>query len=221
MRPINPSMPIVVYAVGPFGGAIARYLKLLHIDITTFELTGCESTVQLNLPVPGLMVLASWRSVPKLSCSLEELAYRSNIPLIPVFLDSRILRIGPLMVPAHGPCWNCWVRRRLQHTRWPKEQNALMEFYSTNVDSGPEGYLEPFALMGASRICQMIRLLQEPAEYAGAIWQIDMLSFEITVSKLVGIHACSRCGLELNRHACGFDVMKAELSHLWKSEGDM
>jgi bacteriocin biosynthesis cyclodehydratase domain-containing protein len=130
-------------------------------------------------------------------------------------LDSAVLRLGPIVAPGGGGCWNCWARRSRQHAAWPNEQSALAQHYASQPDSGPKGFLEPFAMMGAARIGYAIEALDSSTPIGGYVWQIDLITRKVTTSTVVGIHDCRRCGLHRPAATRSFAEMQQTLAYLW------
>lgn len=115
------------------------------------------------------------------------------------------------------------MRRFKQHAEWSEAETALLDHYARQPESGPRGFLEPFAVMAAARLSHTIQQLLDQEPIAGQIWQIHMLTREITKSLVIGMHGCPRCGLNRAAPARTFVRMHEELAHLWDSasgEGD-
>jgi bacteriocin biosynthesis cyclodehydratase domain-containing protein len=213
------SSTIHVLSIGDFGRAVAAHLKALGPRV--LETVVNDHTVPLPhlWPLCDVIVLAGWRSSPNLCELVEELSYARQWPFVPVFQVAGLLRLGPVVVPGEGPCWTCWTQRLKQHAEWPDAEAALLEHYARQADAGPRGFLEPFALMAAARLSQTIQQLSTRQAIAGQVWQIHMLTREITRSQVIGIHGCARCGLHRAESARSFDPMREELAYLWASDG--
>jgi bacteriocin biosynthesis cyclodehydratase domain-containing protein len=207
--------PVHLLSVGAFGQAVAAYLRSLRTDVV--EMVVSNDTVPLPemWPVARAGIIAAWRPVPHLCELLDDLSYTWQRPFVPLVLDSTVLRLGPIVIPGAGSCWGCWAQRFRQHSERPQEQAALWRHYASHVDSGPRGYLEPYALMAATRIAQTIDELDSSKAVPGHIWQIDMMTRVITTSKVVGVHDCGRCGLHRSPSARSFAGMQQELGYLW------
>lgn len=199
-------------SVGAFGIAVARYLKAFRRDLWETVVTD-ESTVQPK--IAHVTVVAAWRPVPKLCELVDELSFEWQRPFIPVMVESAALRLGPVVIPGRGACWHCWTARSRQHSELAPAQLALLQHYTSNPEAGPQGYLEPFAMMAAARIAQIIEELDSSAAIPGYVWQIDMMTRAINTSMVVGVHGCPRCGIDRLARELGFAEMQRELSYLW------
>jgi bacteriocin biosynthesis cyclodehydratase domain-containing protein len=166
-----------------------------------------------------MTILATWRPVPDLCSALNDYSFERHQPFVPLVMNSQCLSLGPIVMPGVGGCWACWLRRARQHDTWPQEQAALAHFYKANPELGPNGYLEPFALMGAARLAQTIQALDSSTAIPGQIWTIDLITRRIVVGTLVGIHGCPRCGLGRAEDSRSIAEMRSELSYLWSHEG--
>ena len=165
-------------------------------------------------PIARVMVIAAWRPVPNLCEWLDEFSYERQRPWLPLMLEFNVLRLGPIVVPG-ASCWGCWVKRYRQHVAWPNEISAVLQHYCSHADEGPRGYLEPFAMMGATQIHRVIDELDRASATPGYIWQIDMMTRKITTSRVIGVHDCPRCGLHRSPATRSYLEMQMELTHLW------
>lgn len=199
-------------SVGPFGNAVAEYLRRFRNDVTETTVTD-ESSVRLE--IARITAVAAWRPVPKLCERLNELSFQWQRPFVPLIVESAALRLGPLVIPGRGACWRCWEQRSKQHSEWLLAQSALSQHYSANPDVGPQGYLAPFAMMAATRIAEAIEDLDSSSAVAGYVWQIDMISRAITTGVVVGVHDCPRCGLHRRTSELSFAEMERDLGYLW------
>lgn len=210
--------PVHLLSVGAFGHAVGDYLKTFRSDIEVTSVRNNVIPLPETWPDSRVNVVAAWRAVPTLCELLDQLSHKWLRPFVPLILDSPVLRLGPIVSPGNGCCWNCWIRRRRQHATWPDEQLALTEHYAAHAESGPRGYLEPFAMMGAARIAHAIDALDaldSSAPIAGHVWQIDLVTRKVTCSTVVGIHDCARCGLHRLAATRSFAEMQHALARLW------
>jgi len=162
-----------------------------------------------------MIVVVSWRPVPRLCAMLDDLTFERKTRFLPVILDGTAMIVGPFVVPGAGSCWHCWNLRCRQHAAWPNEREALLNYYASHPKDGPKGYLEPFAMMGASRINEAVTLLGRDQAIPGEIWQIDMLSLDITQTIAIGVNDCLRCGLHRPSDTRSYSQLQARLAFLW------
>lgn len=199
-------------SVGPFAKAVAGWLKTFRHDVIETALTD-EHAVQPG--IARITVVAAWRPVSGLCELLDTLSFEWQRPFVPLIVESSILRMGPVVMPGRGACWQCWQQRARQHSEWALAQSALLQHYASAPQAGPQGFLEPFAVMAATRIAQVIEDLDSQSAMPGFIWQIDMLSRAITTAVAIGIHDCPRCGLHQPLAELSFAAMQRDLAHLW------
>lgn len=212
--------PPHVLSIGAFGQAVAQYLRAFRTDLV--ETTVTDDTIALPAvwPKSCAVILASWRPVPHLCELLNDLSFTWGRPFIPLVLDSTILRIGPIIIPNHGSCWTCWASRYRQHDAWRQERRVLLEHYASHPAAGPRGYLEPFAMVGASRLASILAALKDPSVPAGRIWQIDLITREMITGTVVGVNDCPQCGLHRPIAERSFFVMRRDLEYLWRQRSD-
>jgi len=204
-----------VLSVGSFGRAVTQYLRAFRPDLVETVLADEITALPAVSPKSCAAIIASWRPVPRFCELLDEFSFTCERPFVPVILDSTILRIGPVVIPGRGSCWGCWARRYTQHDTWQEERRVLLEHYASQPAAGPQGYLEPFAMIGASRLASVLSKLTDPNSPAGDIWQIDVITREITTGIVVGVHDCSRCGLHRTAAERNFSSMRRDLAYLW------
>ena len=214
-KPDTPSSTVHILSVGDFGQAVATHLKALQPDVVETVVKNDTVPMPEMWPASRVTVIAGWRPAPNLCELLEELSYRWQRPFIPLFQVSSVLRLGPVVVPGEGPCWSCWIQRFRQHAEWPEAEAALLEHYARHAEAGPRGFLEPFAVMAAARLSQTLQQLSAKDPIAGQIWQIHMLTREITTGQMVGVHGCPRCGLHREPSVRAFATMREDLAYLW------
>jgi len=202
------ALPINVFSVGPFGRAVIRHLKSLEPGVMEAEVFDDQLPSFEKCCQGGINVVASWRPVPGLCDSLDQFSNSANRPLIPLILESSVLRLGPVIIPGEGGCWQCWARRSEQYSSAPDDRAAILEYYLTHPHAGPKGYLEPFAMLGAVKIKETVERLRSAHELAGLIWQIDLSSRQMINGILIGIHNCPRCGLGREGPARSIDEMR-------------
>jgi bacteriocin biosynthesis cyclodehydratase domain-containing protein len=189
------ALRVNVFSVGPFGRAVATYLKAFEPDMMETECSDERAPFSEECSQGGINVMASWRPVPRLCEHLDKFSSAARRPFVPLVLESNVLRLGPIIIPGEEGCWLCWEKRSAQHAAAPDDRAAVLEYYSAHAGAGPKGYLEPFALIGAINIKQVVDLLRSSNQCAGHIRQIDLVTRQIKTGVLVGIHNCPRCGL--------------------------
>jgi bacteriocin biosynthesis cyclodehydratase domain-containing protein len=209
---------IHVLAVGAFGERTADILKQLLPNVIATLPRQDNSTLPAMWPVARINVLIAWRPVPRLYRVFDTLSHHWKTPFISATLEAPHLRVGPVVVPGLGACYDCYEKRVLQHSTRPAEHTAAQKFYDDNPAAGPLGYLIPFTEMAAIRTTQIIRQLDEaPEAVAGKVWQLNAISRQIVHSEVVGMHGCMRCGLKRSEAARGFESLQSELAYLFDS----
>jgi len=206
--------PVLVVSVGPFGGAVARHLRALRPDTAQMAVEGDPGS-DLAWPPARLIVLAAWRPVPDLCERLDGFSHERRRPFVPAIADGATLSLGPVVVPGAAGCWRCWIQRTCQHAAGQNRRPALWQHYAQHAGDGPEGYLEPFALMAAARLSATVEALDAGEALPGQVWQIDMINRKITTSTVVGVHDCPRCGLHRPGPTRSHAEMQQALAYLW------
>jgi bacteriocin biosynthesis cyclodehydratase domain-containing protein len=206
--------PIHIGSFGAFGESVAAHLRTLRSDVCETKVT--DDTLTTILPAASLHILAASRRTRKLLALFESTCYESHTPFIPLMVDFRTMMVGPIVVPENGPCLECFERRTRQHSNHFRDCNKLDEFYSEHPGAGPRGYIEAFAMIGAAQISSIVDSLEDSFDSAGQLWKFDLLTLEITVSRVIGIDGCLRCGLHRHRETRTVTEMKQALNWLWR-----
>src|SRR5215467_1499474 len=101
---------IHVLSIGPFGHAVAGYLKNFSSDVAETAARGNSLPLPETWPSSRMNILASWRPAPSLCELLEDVSFSCSRPFIPLIQDSIYLRLGPVVIPGGGCCWTCWAK---------------------------------------------------------------------------------------------------------------
>lgn len=207
--------PVNIMPVGSFGKAVSCYLQSLIPHATEILISFGQLPLAETCLRARINIVAAWRPAPELCDFVDQLSHQHNRPFFAVILDGTALRLGPVVVPGRGSCWSCWIQRSQQHAAWPKEQAAVWRHYSAHPDSGPRGYLEPFAMLAAAKSKQTIDALASSSAVPGSIWEIDTITRQITTGAVAGVHGCPRCGLHRKAAERSFAEMQRRLTYLW------
>jgi bacteriocin biosynthesis cyclodehydratase domain-containing protein len=207
-------MRVHILTAGRFGHAVAGELAKLRPDVVEVCVGAAPPPLE-RWPASDAIVVASWRPVPSLCDVVDRACHDRRLPFVPVIVDAAELCVGPVVVPGRGPCWACWALRLTQHARWGSDRSLLLQHYAVNHEAGPQGHFAPFATMGAARVSQILDSPPGATLPAGHVWQIDMITREITTSTVVGVHDCPRCGRHLRPRERTFSEMQQRLAPVW------
>jgi len=202
-------------SIGAFGRAVVRHLRDQRSKFSE------ASSNHLNSPLRNsAVILAAPHPAPALCESWASLAQEKGRAFLPVVIDESIIRLGPVIVPGLSGCWRCWMARYRQHDPHPRETAALHAFYNDHPESGPGGYLEPFAWIAASQLRAILDSRASLERWAGKLWQVDIFSREVTTGELVGVDGCCCCGLPRPLHSRTYTEMRESLAYLWNPDAE-
>jgi bacteriocin biosynthesis cyclodehydratase domain-containing protein len=211
-----------VVSIGEFGSAVARRLRHYRHDVRELNvpcpMPRFKEATEESLRGKSNMVVASSHPATSICERLAGIARESQCSFLPVVIDESVLRLGPVVVPGIGGCWNCWAARREQHDGHPQETAALHEFYNHHPGTGPCGYLDPFAWIAASLVAAILSSRQHLEHWAGKIWQMDLFSREVTTGELVGVDGCGWCGLNRPLETRTYREIQQALGYLWDED---
>lgn len=210
---------LIVTPVGPFGHAVAEWLRDLCSDV---EIAGTGTVVRPRVPDPAaptrprLNVLAAWRRVPQLEREFDAESFRSGQPWLPVILDHPVLEIGPLIVPGAGPCHGCYRGRLAQHDPARAVHAAVDRHYDADAAAGPAGYLPSTALFAAAAAADIVDRMGAALESeAGRVRQLDVPTQQLQSGRVVGVHGCPRCGAGRDETTRSYERLPALLRGVW------
>jgi bacteriocin biosynthesis cyclodehydratase domain-containing protein len=207
--------------LGPFGERVAELLARQYPAAVTSDAAGLEGAFAT---APGAVVVALWRPSPVLCEQADRLAFQNQVPWLAVTMEHPVIRIGPLVVPGAGPCFDCYRRRRIQHDTQGAATSALYAAYERDPSIGPAGYLPHHARLAAATAAQLLArtgLLppgpdarsaehRPPADPpVGQVVTLRLLRRGVSMSRVIGCHDCDRCGTptgpvgDLSRYALG------------------
>lgn len=201
---------------GAFGKAIAVDLQQIRPDCLGSPIGPATSA----LPTVRIRIVTSFRPIPDFCMKLAQISYCSGPPFVPLIADGLTLRLGPVIVPNNGCCWNCWTKRERQHDPWAERRDVVEQYYLKHHNQGPAGFLRPFSLLGAARLAAIIDKIDRGLAKPGYIWEINMTTLDISESVAVGVHGCALCGLKRPSTTRSYLEMRESLSYLWAREED-
>jgi bacteriocin biosynthesis cyclodehydratase domain-containing protein len=179
---------------GDFGSAVARYLAAALDACETSDPLRVTDIERKNWPAADIEILVLSCPRVELCSRLNDLCFELGRPLIPVFMQSQDLCVGPVIVPGKPGCWRCWQRRSAQHSLFPVERSALLCHYSEPRNLPPLGYLEPIAMLAALQVARLMERPGRVGDAAGFVWKMDVFSGNVSTGRLVGVDGCPNCG---------------------------
>ena len=206
-----------IFAAGAFGKAVATRLCVAHpgSTVTDADVKGADHEDLCRAAT--YRIVASWRPVPALCDFFNSACFQDGSVFIPLIMDGSVLRLGPVIKSGDGACWACWKRRFHQHDPWRARRVELEAHYESHPESGPAGYLDPAADIGAARVSQVISALASGREgFGGYVWQMDLLSRVIETGLVLGVHGCRLCGLGRDPETSTYESLRDCLDFLWE-----
>ena len=183
---------LLTVGVGPFGSAIERRLHALRDDVVSIS---ADAVLSDAVPRPHAVLLSSWRRSDALALQMEAWCRRVGCAFLPAVQDTGGVLVGPLVLPGEEGCFRCFLQRTRDASPYREALEAVSDWYDTHGDQGPRGYLEPFALIAAARVSQIIDDIRRGEAAGGTLWRIGYVNRDVVVSRVVGVHDCTACGL--------------------------
>jgi len=183
---------LAIIGAGPFGERTARLLLETRVDGVR---VAASDVMQAFSLARQAVVIAMWRTEPMLLDRAEHLSRLHGLPWLPIVMEYRAIRIGPL-VAGDSACFRCYQRRREQHDVQPDVTAALQQASANDRSFGPQGFLPHHTRMAAMLACEMLRPLdRRPGGIdAGHVATIRIPGDRIRVNEVVRCYDCDRCG---------------------------
>lgn len=215
-----PQGSVHIISVGAFGNAVAAALKELLPDVQQTGVDAQNQSYPASWPTARVNILASWRPVPALQKLIDDISFAWKRPSITVVLNAPYLLIGPVVVPGSSACYSCYEKRYLQHSARQEVYRGLQAHYDQHPESGPQGYLPSLVHIAALRLAQnILQLDEDAASVAGNIWHMNTMTRYTFTARVVGVHACPRCGLQRDEATRSYLDMQKELSDIFYQTG--
>jgi bacteriocin biosynthesis cyclodehydratase domain-containing protein len=182
----------VLVGAGAFGERVAQLLAGRAPGRRVVAVQDLDSAARAR---PAALVLAVGRPAPALCRHADELAYEIGFPWLPVLAETSHLRIGPWISPPHGPCFECYHTRRLQHDRQLATTLLVHRACDDDADYGPFGHLPHHARLAAGLADTILAAVRagSVSRFAGRVTSARLATGTITTSHVVPCHFCDRC----------------------------
>ncbi|MBB5061067.1 bacteriocin biosynthesis cyclodehydratase domain-containing protein [Granulicella aggregans] len=211
---------ILYQAPDSFGEDVYCYLAQLCPDVTFLRVAFASP---FDGPMPSdfdaFLVVASAQAA-ELCTLFDDLAHRQAKPLLTLLIEENCLRLGPLVMPRSGPCWQCAYRRQQQHTQVASDRglsnaSASMAAAQPTALDMQEKIFQPILLLAAARIAHLLRTIDNGCAVAGSVWQMNLLTLQVQQSTVVGIHGCPKCGLQRSLNLLSTGELQQTIKNLW------
>ena len=206
--------------VGPFGHSFLRELVRCHDDVDCIALGEDLSDVWSLSDAASSYILATWRPIPSLCERIGQMSLTRGKPFLPVVLESNRMTVGPVVIPGGQSCWQCYVKRSLQHSHASVERSTLQHYYASHPGEGPGGHLRAFAVIAAGRCSAILNDLDHKAAEPGLVWSLDLMTRRVSTGILLGVHDCPNCGLRKPAQDRSTRELRAHLAYLWEIRDD-
>lgn len=209
----QPSRRYEVVALGSFGDAVLRCVRELSPH-ATYSVASREDVFEGRLSASSVAyVLIAQGPEAELCDRLGDDAHRDGVAFLPLMREAHRLRFGPVVLPGQGGCWHCAERRWLQHGV------ELQDPSEPQTDPAIYAQLAGARLAGA-RLAWMLGELERGLLQGGTTWRIDLNTTEVQQSHVIGVHGCSRCGVQRPLGTMSIDQMRLECMDLWTPTTD-
>jgi bacteriocin biosynthesis cyclodehydratase domain-containing protein len=192
---LAPTATTALVGVGPFGAAVTRVLSRSTPDSQRVE----TSDMGRAFADHGLVVLVSGRLSPTEYETADAASAALSRPWLPAVLEGDRIRVGPVVAPGRGPCFQCYLRRRDQHDVNRATSALLRDHYAQNPEAAPGGFLPHHVSLAAGMTSAVLGALRDstgPAlsRLSGQVFTMGTHDCTIRRDHVVALHGCIRCG---------------------------
>ena len=191
---------VQVFPSGDFGQEVADQLAERHgaVVLTTPQLWSPS-----EWDPAALTVVASWREQPREFAFVDDVCRQTGRAWLPVVLEPRHVRVGPLVSPATAACYQCFVSRQHQHGLLTAVDFELRRLFDDDPTLGPSGHL-PLHVETASALVEHVVAAWEGSRAArtgswrtpGArLVRSGLSHLRLVESEVVPVTGCPGCGL--------------------------
>ncbi|WP_423919767.1 TOMM precursor leader peptide-binding protein [Frigoribacterium sp. 2-23] len=188
---------IQVFPFGDFGEEVAGRLVELHG-------AALLSTPQLWSPSEwepaALTVVASWREQPREFAFVDDVCRRTGRAWLPVVLEPRHVRVGPLVSPATAACYQCFLSRQYQHGLLTPVDSQLQTLFDDDPTLGASGHLPLHVETAVALVDHVLAAADESPRRTGdrtpgaRLVRSGLSHLRLVESEVVPVTGCSRCG---------------------------
>ena len=188
---------VLIVPIDEFGIAVATELQA-QSPWTSFVIAEWEQVAkQWDAWNCVTTIVVSARPTPVIDEQVNEHVFGLGGSFLKVRLDSFRLRIGPVVGPGHGVCWQCCMLRERQHSAAPMFSEAREKFYR-HASKCVAGWIPAAAEIAAHRVNGLLDKLAQDLPCGGEFWEINLLTSAVQSGHALGVDGCSSCGLQIS-----------------------
>jgi bacteriocin biosynthesis cyclodehydratase domain-containing protein len=180
---------MILFVEGPFGDAVAERLQD-NATVRVVPLAASEPHFAELVSGADSVAAALWRPYVAQLDALDEACAAARKSWSAAVLDRETLFCGPSVVPG-GPCYRCFRRRWLAWVPALEREQALDAAWAADPARGIHGFVPAAVTMAAASLLLDAR---DGRAGAGRVRQINLLTMDVTETRVVPVHACPRCG---------------------------
>jgi len=188
---------IQVFPSGDFGQEVADQLAERHgaVVLTTPQLWSPS-----EWDPAALTVVASWREQPREFAFVDDVCRRTGRAWLPVVLEPRHVRVGPLVSPATAACYQCFLSRQHQHGLLTPVDSELHGLFDDDPTLGPSGHLPLHVETAVALVDHVLAAADDPSGRAAGrtpgarLVRSGLSHLRLVESEVVPVTGCSRCG---------------------------
>jgi len=180
------SSPIVAY--GRFGLLAAAHARNLAAE----EPSGLPPQMPAAARLGTVVIQHGERRTALLAHDRQ--AFATNTALLPIVLEARWLRAGPVIAPAAaGPCYACFAARRAQRQAEDEVTQALHA--QLEATRARHGFLPMHVELAAVIALAFLNDHDQQLEFAaGSVRRYSLDRLAIEVGLVFGLPGCPKCG---------------------------
>lgn len=203
---------IVLCVEGSFGRSVANDLESYGFEVSDVYIDGATRATEIPFASGDVVVLISSKPLPSLCSDLDRIASSGAFIFLALTLYGNYIQVGPLVRRCCECCWTCF-QTRLTHQRGESDvRKATTNYYEDSEATGPQGFLRSFSLLSAARLAQVLCDLDLTTN-RDEVWQLSLDTGTTEIGSPLGLHGCSRCGMQRVEETRTIDPLSSVVSH--------
>ena len=185
--------PIHLQPIGRFGWEVCEALSTVSETEMVIEASPFRS---VDWPQSRLQVVVASQEHPRAFEFIDSMSFALIRPWMPIVLEPRSLRVGPLVVPNSSGCYRCFLARQYQHGRLTSIDRELAQQNDAVEGPGYSGYLASHVSLAVALVAPTIERFLSSNETrvpAASVIRAAFAETRFSEGSFVGVDGCHRC----------------------------
>ena len=129
---------------------------------------------------------------------METLSWGTGRAWVPVQIEARSIRVGPVVVPGRSACLECFYRRQRQHGRRSALDDELEHALTGSGSPGYQGQLAAHVGLVAGLLRAIAESDDAVDAFASRFWRLGYADVSVREALVTPVAGCRRCDPDLD-----------------------